>query len=213
MASLDFPFSVDDEPANTWTIEQVMHWWLLHSHAESDAAYEVIVKDLSSQLEEGKEALMNDHKVVSEFLSGKGPSENEDPQEPAVSGVVKEKTVKTAKPMVKDNQGASIFVEIQAGDYQGNTYTLEPKVRSHAWVGRSQGKKFREKGISLPKDLEVSTTHGRFELLRNKFVFVDTGSTNGSRVGEADIVPNEPVELESGMIITVGQTVMKITLL
>lgn len=189
-----------------------MHWWLLRAHAESDASYEDIVAGLSSQLADGKKSLMNDHKAVSGIVSGNGPSENADPQKPGVKGVVKEHTVNPVKPVVADNHEGTIFIEIQAGDYQGATYTLQPKTRSHAWVGRSQGKKFREKGISLPKDLEVSTTHGRFELLRNKFVYVDTGSTNGSRLGEADIVPNEPVELAPGMIITVGQTVMKITL-
>jgi hypothetical protein len=219
-SSFSFLFNFP-EPADSWTIEQVMHWWLLRSHAESDAAYEDIVAGLSSQLEDGKNSMMTDHKTVSDIISGKTPSENADPQKPVVvSAVVKEHSVKehsveTTKPVMNVNNNeeeGTIYVELQSGDYQGETFTLQPKARSHAWVGRSQGKKFREKGISLPKDLEVSTTHGRFEFLRNKLVYVDTGSTNGSRLGEVDIAPNEPVELESGMIIAVGQTMMKITL-
>jgi hypothetical protein len=201
------------EPADSWTIEQVMHWWLLRAHTESEADYEHIVAGLSSQLEDGKNGLMNDHKTVSDIISGKTPSENADPQKPVVvSAVVKEHSVESTKPVVNNNEEGTIYVELQSGDYQGETFTLQPKARSHAWVGRSQGKKFREKGISLPKDLEVSTTHGRFEFLRNKLVYVDTGSTNGSRLGEVNIAPNAPVELISGMIITVGQTMMKITL-
>lgn len=204
------------EPTENWTIEQVMHWWLLRSQGESEAAFEEIVAGLSTQLENGKNSLWEDHKKVSDILSG----ENANPQKPSVvvlpekTSCIPEKKAQAQKvkaPAAKRSQ-ATILVEIEAGEYEGSTFTLQPKPRAHAWVGRSQGKKFREKGISLPKDLEVSTTHGRFELLRNKLVFVDTGSTNGSKVADDELVPNEPLVLQSGMIITVGQTIMRITL-
>lgn len=200
------------EPKDSWTIEQVMNWWLLRAHSESDAAYEQIVESLAKQLEQGKESLMNDHKAVSNIVEGKVDSvENNDPQTNVVKPIVDEPNTKPEVKVAPKNKG-TILIEIQAGDYEGQTYNLHPKARSHAWVGRSQGKKFREKGISLPKDLEVSTTHGRFELLGNQLVYVDTGSTNGSRIGDLDIEPNSPIVLESGMLITVGQTVMRVTL-
>ena len=184
-----------------------MHWWLLRSHGESEAVYEEIVSNLSKQLDDGKKVLLEDHKKVSDIINCKAPNENADPQNAkTVAGNV---SITKKKPIKVEGM---IHIEIKEGEYQGATFSLQPKTRSHAWVGRSQGKKFRDKGVSLPKDLEVSTTHGRFELLRNKFVYVDTGSTNGSRVGDNKIQPNEPVELESGMIITVGQTVMEISL-
>jgi len=76
-------------------------------------------------------------------------------------------------------------MEATSGPHSGITYTLT--VGSTAcFVGRSSGKKFREKGISLPKDNEVSTTHAKIELQRDAVVLVDVGSTNGTTLdGEA----------------------------
>ena len=193
-----------------------MNWWLLRAHSENEAAYEEIVASLAKQLEKGKESLIVDHKSVLNIIDGKMDSmENNDPQTNHVDAVKTTADEPAAKPEVKvaPNSEGSMLIEIQSGEYEGSTFILDPKGKSHAWIGRSQGKKFREKGISLPKDLEVSTTHGRFELLRNQLVYVDNGSTNGSKLGDLDIEPNSPVVLESGMVITVGQTAMRVTLL
>jgi predicted component of type VI protein secretion system len=112
--------------------------------------------------------------------------------------------------MTKTN---TVRVDIISGHYCGLSYDLKPQSRNHCWVGRSQGKKFRDKGISLPKDLEVSTSHGRFEYSRGKFYYMDAASTNGSRIQNMEIDPNVPIEIHTGMEITVGQTVMQVTLL
>ena len=108
----------------------------------------------------------------------------------------------------------TIHVDVIDGPYAGITYDLLPrKNRSHhVWIGRSAGKKFRSNGISLPKDLEVSTSHGRFEMSRGKFYYVDCASTNGSRIFDVDIEPNQPIEIYNDIQITVGQTVMKVSL-
>lgn len=219
------------EPAENWTIEQVMHWWLLRAHGESDAAYEEMVKVLSKQLEDGKSSLWDEHKRVSAELRGEEPSnENADPQQQQQQQSkhvqpqkqqqyqlqklqpVQQKQNKREQSVEETSLNSdTIHIDITAGEYEGCSYELQIKPRACAWVGRSQGKKFREKGISLPKDVEVSTTHGKFEFQRSKFFYVDTGSTNGSRVDDEDVEPNVAIELQTGMEICIGQTIMLVT--
>jgi len=106
----------------------------------------------------------------------------------------------------------TIRILIVSGFYEGMSLDVQPKGRTAAFIGRSQGKKFREKGISLPKDLEVSTSHGKFESIRGKFYFTDVGSTNGSLIDGCVIEPSKQYEVREGMEITCGQTIMRIKL-
>mmetsp|Transcript_13961 Transcript_13961/g.15588 ORF Transcript_13961/g.15588 Transcript_13961/m.15588 type:complete len:305 (+) Transcript_13961:173-1087(+) len=112
----------------------------------------------------------------------------------------------------------TIHIDVLDGFYGGTFYDLQPKSRIHAWVGRSQGKKFKQKGISLPKDLEISTTHGRFGYSSRAtsgsgFSYTDVGSTNGSRLNGACCEPNVSYALTTGMEILIGETLLKVTLL
>jgi hypothetical protein len=43
----------------------------------------------------------------------------------------------------------------------GATALMDEQNRSEFWFGRSTGKRFKESGVSLPQDLEVSTKHGK----------------------------------------------------
>ena len=108
----------------------------------------------------------------------------------------------------------TIHIDIVGGPYEGTFYDLQPKSRCHAWIGRSSSAKFKDRGISLPQDLEVSTSHGRFEFKGGKFYFTDVASTNGTRINGEGCEPNVPYELPAtGMTILAGQTIMKVTLL
>lgn len=191
-----------------------MHWWLLRAHAESESSYDDVVSSLSKQLEDGKASLWQDHKRVSELMTGGagGSNENSDPQSKSTSDLQSKSTMKGSETEKSAGVSSDILrVEIVGGEYLGTKFEVKPTKSAFAWVGRSTSKKFREKGISLPKDLEVSTTHGRFEPKMGKFVYLDTGSTNGSRIGKRELEPNEKVELRTGMEISVGQTVMRVT--
>jgi len=110
----------------------------------------------------------------------------------------------------------TIHIDVLDGYYGGSFYDLQPKSRIFSWVGRSQGKKFKQKGISLPKDLEISTTHGRFgysSRAGGSFSYTDVGSTNGSRINGSCCEPNVSYELTTGMEILIGETLLKVTLL
>jgi FHA domain len=201
---------------------------LLRAHAESDAEYEKIVQGLSQQLEQGKKELWEAHEQVTEILNSdsNGDDENviskmdtENESEPANSGKddldmpVAKASSKSDTSTNHNTKPNTIRVDIISGEYVGHSFDLKPQSRNHCWVGRSQGKKFRDKGISLAKDLEVSTSHGRFEYSRGKFFYMDAASTNGSRIQDMEIDPNVSHEIRTGMEITVGQTIMRITLM
>jgi len=268
---IDFPYTVDDEPTEDWKVEQVMHWWLLRSNAESEAEHDRIVEGLSQQLEDGKKELWEAHKEVSQIVGDNqivdnyNTNENENienldqnsrsnqlppvdieknngkrrisdkPEVKPVTAVAVAVPVASSRPTrnrkppstetgettktapvssTEDKKPDTIHIDIVGGPYEGGFYDLQPKSRSHAWLGRSSSAKFKDRGISLPQDLEVSTSHGRFELKAGKFYYTDVASTNGTRINGEECEANVPYELaETGTTIVAGQTVMKVTLL
>jgi hypothetical protein len=210
-------FFLNVEPTEDWTVEQTLQWWLLRAHDETEAKFEEVVQSLTKQMERGKEELWECHRHVKKILNNE-ISENVDPQIPTTDHDEMTKSQRQQATGTTTSNGTTttadtIHVEITTGEYEGNSYDLKPKPKAPCWVGRSTGKKFRDRGISLTKDLEVSTTHGKFELLHgSKFYFTDVNSTNGSKVNGADLKPETPFELENGTQLILGQTTMKIIL-
>jgi len=103
----------------------------------------------------------------------------------------------------------TVVLEATSGPHAGITYTLT--VGSTAcFIGRSSGKKFREKGISLPKDNEVSTTHAKIELQRDAVVLVDVGSTNGTTLDGAAVEEAKPYPLKVGSVVVFGASVFAV---
>ena len=122
-------------------------------------------------------------------------------------------TTSTATAAAANKRPDTVHIDILGGPYDGSFYDLQPKSRSHAWVGRSSSTKFKDRGISLPLDLEVSTSHGRFEYSKGIFYYTDVASTNGSRINGEECEPNRSYDLSTGTMVLAGQTTMKVTLL
>jgi len=86
------------------------------------------------------------------------------------------------------------------------------------YVGRSQGKKFKTNGVSLPRDFEVSTTHGKFSVTiaedgdEYRYWYTDTGSTNGTHFNDVMLEPDVPLRLHHGYVLQVGQSLLRISL-
>ena len=103
-------------------------------------------------------------------------------------------------------------------------------------MGRSKGKKFVKNGISLHRDQEVSTTHGKFVVVEDdgggatavgsssggvggggggrttRYYFVDVGSTNGTVHDGAPLEPNVRLPLVNGTELKVGNSMLRIIL-
>jgi FHA domain len=225
-------FTVILEPTEDWTVDQVMNWWLLHSKSETDATRDELIAKLQTQLEDGIERLWHDHEQVKQVLLGKNTmDENQDPQlttgeNQPTEGLLKEgsegtrpsggQAAATTTTSSSSNNSSStsirLVVEIVGGDYVGKVFELDQLAHEPAIVGRSRGKKVLKHGISLPKDPEVSTTHGKFLAKTGGRVFyVDDGSTNGSMINRQLIQSHVEIPLESGMEIQVGGTLLLVT--
>ncbi|KAG7391014.1 hypothetical protein PHYPSEUDO_006149 [Phytophthora pseudosyringae] len=93
----------------------------------------------------------------------------------------------------------TISVRCVTGPYRGRKFSIDIDVKRHSscFIGRSTGRKFRSpRGVSMPKDSELSTSHGEIKMeTSGKVFFIDLDSTNGTRIGDVELEPNEPYEL------------------
>lgn len=122
----------------------------------------------------------------------------------------------------EEGEGSEITLEfsVEDGPYKGRQFQVTvAKDGKPAMVGRSRGVKFRNGGISLPRDGEVSTTHGKIEWAVNSSAegtnigmatFTDVGSTNGSMLNGESIEQNEPVPLTPNDTLLLGASVLKV---
>ena len=136
------------------------------------------------------------------------------------------------------NSIATIAVTFTSGPHASPTpYTLHPTLDTPCLIGRSKGKKFVKNGISLHKDQEVSTTHGKFMVeetttsrtasttttTKNEmgsengralsFYYMDVGSTNGTTHNGTSLEPNTKLLLVNGMELKIGNSTLMIRLL
>ena len=196
-----------------------MQWHLLQSHIQTDQKHSELVASLHRQFEEGKEELL---RLVVE-------QGEENVQVPASNMMTKTTTAApfkgtaaytaaTAKQPfaaltnIVTKKVQAINIHVTTGPHAGMTVTVQPKPNAACFVGRSAGKKFREKGVSLAKDSEVSTTHGKFEIVSGKAFFTDVGSTNGTTYRNQALPTNEALLLEDSVELILGGSTLRITL-
>eukprot|EP01039_Chlorochromonas_danica_P000085 gene84-92_t len=102
-----------------------------------------------------------------------------------------------------------------AGPHIGQRFRLEPSTNDGEDVfkmGRSTGKLFKEKGVSLYKDKEISTTHAKIELRNGQAFVIDMRSTNGSQLNGEDLEPQTPYRLKDQDVIVMGSTELQVTI-
>ena len=115
----------------------------------------------------------------------------------------------------KEEKKLCVLLKCVAGAHIGQKFRLEPATSTGEDVfkmGRSTGKLFKEKGVSLYKDKEISTTHGRIEIRNGQVFFVDAESTNGSQLNGADVGAQAPMRLRNGDVITMGSTELSVSI-
>jgi len=216
------------EPTDDWTIEQLLQWCHQRSQSSINQKTDGLVNALQELYDNAERDIWDLHRMAvsqnADMMDTAADTENIAPvglegaktvYDAKMDGTVSEKPTAASN---NNNASAAaqtkktlknLFIEIQSGPHEGATFLLKPRMNRPCEIGRSKGKKFLQRGISLFKDTEVSTCHGKFEYKAGKMFFTDTGSTNGtSFMGEA-IEDNCPIELVDGMVIVVGDSELK----
>eukprot|EP00511_Aplanochytrium_stocchinoi_P005244 CAMPEP_0204832696 /NCGR_PEP_ID=MMETSP1346-20131115/14442_1 /ASSEMBLY_ACC=CAM_ASM_000771 /TAXON_ID=215587 /ORGANISM="Aplanochytrium stocchinoi, Strain GSBS06" /LENGTH=207 /DNA_ID=CAMNT_0051964673 /DNA_START=212 /DNA_END=835 /DNA_ORIENTATION=+ len=162
------------------------------------------------------EQIVKDVQGHASSLADQLQEEYEELKQLVLSNLERKKTAST-KIDGEDDTPSNISVQlfVEAGPYKGRRFEISVCSEKPCLVGRSRGVKFRHGGISLPRDGEVSTTHGKLELdtereAKDQIVFTDVGSTNGTFVNGEAIEANDPISLHLDDILLCGATPMKI---
>ena len=119
-------------------------------------------------------------------------------------------TTTTAAPK-SSNTSSLLIISILSGPHASQTYKLQPKHTQPCLIGRSKGKKFLRNGISLSKDQEVSTTHGKFSVEEHEVVLeeheVDHDDGNNNMDNNNDSQGQDQVQVQKKFYYTdVGST-------
>lgn len=196
---LTLSFGFCTEPQLGWTVEETLKWVLLKSHEAIDLKQQELASMLTAKFEEGKKELRECQARAEE-----NQENTKNDNIPSISN---------GKQKLSSKKIKTINIKITEGPYEGKEFQLSPKSNAPCMIGRSTGKKYRDRGISLPKDGEVSTTHGKFEILKGKAYYTDTGSTNGTYLDGIQLEETTPYLLREGSVLSIGGCVLVISAL
>lgn len=104
-----------------------------------------------------------------------------------------------------------IVLTVESGPHEGEVFRLQP-FAGICPIGRSTGKRYRERGVSLPNDPETSTSHAKVRVMQGKIMYTDVGSTNGTFINGESVEQNESYELSNGMELGIGACRIRVAL-
>eukprot|EP00598_Pedospumella_elongata_P003881 CAMPEP_0184978384 /NCGR_PEP_ID=MMETSP1098-20130426/8887_1 /TAXON_ID=89044 /ORGANISM="Spumella elongata, Strain CCAP 955/1" /LENGTH=184 /DNA_ID=CAMNT_0027501507 /DNA_START=35 /DNA_END=589 /DNA_ORIENTATION=+ len=119
--------------------------------------------------------------------------------------------VRSVKDMMSEatqKRAFCVTLKCIGGPHIGQKFRLEPTEDGEDVfkMGRSTGKLFKEKGVSLYKDKEISTTHAKIEMRNGQVFLIDAKSTNGTQLNNIDVEPMTPLRLKDGDVVCMGST-------
>eukprot|EP00579_Thalassiosira_antarctica_P011835 CAMPEP_0201924302 /NCGR_PEP_ID=MMETSP0903-20130614/13057_1 /ASSEMBLY_ACC=CAM_ASM_000552 /TAXON_ID=420261 /ORGANISM="Thalassiosira antarctica, Strain CCMP982" /LENGTH=178 /DNA_ID=CAMNT_0048461801 /DNA_START=137 /DNA_END=670 /DNA_ORIENTATION=+ len=169
VAGSKFP---EGEPNNEWSVAEVLHWSLDQYHNKAADQTTQNIASLRNQCEKECEDVITLHSLAVDMASksnheGSRDEENVNPQSEnnAVEGAgeIAAKPTTTAT-FAAGTKPAPSTIELQiiVGPHSHSKFLLRPRPGQPCLIGRSKGKKFIKNGVSLHKDQEISTTHGKF---------------------------------------------------
>lgn len=169
-------------------MEELLQWCVIHAAKVTDEKGQALLDELQEQFEQGVQEVVDFHQQETSkenlAATGKGAS----------------------------SKMSILCLKAMSGPHEGTVFELHPRPRSHCWIGRSQASKYLVKGVSLFKDLEVSTSHAKIEVSKGKFYIVDLNSTNGTTINQEKIEPDTQIQLVHGMEFTCGATTLAVHL-
>ena len=195
---------------NNCTVEAYLRAYVNHLAAELEDKVERQVQAFQNRFEEIRKEMEEDSADEEEEEVEEQKKEDNDDKKPDNTDKEKEtKKTKTKKPTKKKKKKKKEYPKLVfrciEGPYSGKKFVTRPRARgAKVLIGRSSGKKFRKSGVSLSKDQEVSTNHGRIDAKSGSLFYVDTQSSNGSRINNEWIEENTPTRISSGDILDIG---------
>jgi len=107
----------------------------------------------------------------------------------------------------------SVQLEVEEGQYKGESFVTEPRLKQSSLIGRSKSKKLMGpgKGVSLARDYEVSSAHAKFEVTADgRLAIVDLGSTNGTTVNGGKIDADARHVLAVNDVLNIGTNTIRV---
>ena len=160
------------------------------------------------------------NKLRNEFELGKIELEQEverqiaelEKENEAESTELPKKKAKTGAKSKSSSDSTKIQIMVVEGVHKDALFKFKRTSRLTVMIGRSTGKRFKRGGVSLFKDSEVSTTHGKLHVHKDDLCYSDLGSTNGSFLNGEALEARKTYIINDGDVLKLGQSHLKVSI-